>query len=73
MVKNEGRDNDLIERIKRDNYFAPILDKLDTLLNPATFLGRAPEQVEEFLEEEVAPVLANYTPEQLAGKAVLNV
>ena len=69
-VKNEGLDNDLIERIKKDPYFAPILGELDSLLDPKTFVGRAPEQVVEFLEEEVKPVLDKYTPEQLQGKAV---
>lgn len=53
-------DNDLVDRIKRDAYFAPILSQLDTLLDPATFVGRAPLQVIEFLKEEVDPVLENY-------------
>nr|CAD7194315.1 unnamed protein product [Timema douglasi] len=44
-VKQEGLDNDLVERIKRTPYFSPILPQLNNLLDPATFVGRAPEQV----------------------------
>lgn len=60
QVKQHGLDNDLVDRIRKDSYFAPILPQLDDLLNPATFVGRAPEQVVEFLEEEVYPILENY-------------
>ena len=45
-MKSEGGDNDLIERIRGDPYFSPILAELDSLLDPGTFVGRAPEQVE---------------------------
>lgn len=68
QVKQHGKDNDLIERIKKDRYFAPILDQLNDLLNPQTFVGRAPEQVVEFVEEEVNPVLENY--KGLLGRSV---
>nr|KAG5714657.1 hypothetical protein BaRGS_000145 [Batillaria attramentaria] len=43
-VKQEGEDNDLVERIKDSKYFAPVHDQLDALMNPATFVGRAPAQ-----------------------------
>lgn len=59
-MKQHGLDNDLVDRIKKDSYFAPILPQLDALLDPATFVGRAPEQVVEFLEEEVSPILEDY-------------
>ncbi len=59
-VKLEGLENDLLDRIRLDSYFEPIWDDLDSLVDPGTFVGRAPEQVEEFLEEEVAPVLEKY-------------
>jgi len=61
QVKQHGADNDLVKRIKEDHYFAPILPQLSSLLDPSSFVGRAPEQVKEFIEEEVKPVLANYT------------
>lgn len=70
-VKLEGGNNDLIEQIRSDPYFAPILDDLDTLVDPATFVGRAPEQVDEFLEQEVQPVLAKYKG-KLGGKTAFN-
>ncbi|XP_076656788.1 adenylosuccinate lyase [Halictus rubicundus] len=72
QVKQHGLDNDLVERIKNDPYFAPILDQLETLLDPSTFVGRAPEQVVEFLEEEVYPVLENYKG-QLGGRVELSI
>lgn len=57
VVKQEGGDNDLVARIRRTSYFAPIHAQLDKLLDPATFIGRAPEQVTHFLDEEVKPAL----------------
>lgn len=60
QVKQHGLDNDLVDRIRKDSYFAPILPQLDDLLDPATFVGRAPEQVVEFLEGEVYPILESY-------------
>ncbi|KAG8223351.1 hypothetical protein J437_LFUL001229 [Ladona fulva] len=49
VVKQQGLDNDLVERIKKTPYFAPILPILDSLLDPNTFTGRAPEQVMKLL------------------------
>ncbi|QRW25111.1 adenylosuccinate lyase [Rhizoctonia solani] len=59
VVKEEGGENDLIKRIKAEPFFAPIVPQLDTLLDPKTFIGRAPEQVDSFLEEWVAPRSVN--------------
>ena len=39
-VKQHGRDNDLLERIKRTSFFEPIIPQLDELLRPETFVGR---------------------------------
>ncbi|XP_036446368.1 adenylosuccinate lyase [Colossoma macropomum] len=60
VVKQEGGDNDLLARVQADPYFTPILNQLDTLLDPKTFIGRAPQQVARFLAEEVKPVLEPY-------------
>ncbi|XP_075973841.1 adenylosuccinate lyase [Anticarsia gemmatalis] len=68
QVKQHGKDNDLIARVKNDTYFAPIISQLDKILDASTFIGRAPEQVSEFIEEEVKPVLAKYT-DSLASMA----
>merc|ERR1712093_760882 len=54
VVKEEGGENDLIERIHA---------QLDSLLDPNTFVGRAPEQVVSFLEKWVKPALAPYQNE----------
>ena len=71
-VKDHGRDNDLIARIRRDPYFAPIVADLDRLLDPSTFIGRAPQQVDRFLAEEVAPALKPYAG-KLGGASQLAV
>ncbi|KAH8294142.1 hypothetical protein KR054_008760 [Drosophila jambulina] len=60
QVKQHGKDNDLVDRVRKDPYFAPILEHLDTILDARTFTGRASEQVDDFVEEEVRPVLARY-------------
>ncbi|KIY48552.1 Adenylosuccinate lyase [Fistulina hepatica ATCC 64428] len=58
QVKQRGLENDLIERIRRDPYFDPIKGELESLLDPASFIGRAPEQVDTFLKKWVEPALA---------------
>ncbi|KAK6471622.1 adenylosuccinate lyase [Huso huso] len=63
VVKQEGGDNDLITRIQADPYFTPILGQLDTLLDPKTFTGRAPQQVKKFLSVEVRPLLLPFESE----------
>lgn len=72
VVKKEGRDNDLVQRIRAHDYFRPIHDRLEDLLDPRSFTGRAPEQVERFLEEEVSPALKPYA-DQLGGSSELKV
>ena len=57
IVKGEGKSNDLLERIAEDPLFAAVHDKLDTLVDPKLFIGRAKEQTEEFLAEEIRPLL----------------
>ena len=57
VVKLEGKDNDLIERISKDGFFKPIWGELDELLKPETFVGRAPEQVEHFVNKEIKEAL----------------
>ena len=71
-VKQHGRDNDLIERVKATAYFAPVHAKLATLLDPSTFVGRAPKQVDRFLAEEVKPLLAPFAA-HLDGTSQLSV
>jgi adenylosuccinate lyase len=56
----EGRDNDLIERLKASDLLGEVSARIDDILEPSRFVGRAPQQVLEFIEEEVDPVLAKY-------------
>lgn len=57
-VKQEGADNDLLDRLRGDDAFAEI--DLDAATDPLAFVGRAPEQVDEFVAEQVAPIRARY-------------
>jgi len=60
QVKQYGKDNDMVERVRMDPYFNPILGHLNDILDAKTFTGRASSQVDEFVAEEVEPVLENY-------------
>jgi adenylosuccinate lyase len=55
-----GREPDLRERLAADPAFEAVAGSLDDLLDGRRYVGRAPEQVEEFLEAEVDPVLSRY-------------
>ncbi|MBZ4646816.1 MAG: adenylosuccinate lyase [Petroclostridium sp.] len=57
QVKVEGKENDLIERIAKDEMFNLNLEELKEILNPHNFVGRAPQQVNEFIKEYIEPVL----------------
>ncbi len=56
----EGRDNDLTERLKKSPLLAGVASRIDEILDPERYVGRAPQQVLEFMEEEVDPVLEKY-------------
>ncbi|MCK4373772.1 MAG: adenylosuccinate lyase [Candidatus Brocadiae bacterium] len=58
QVKESGRPNDLIERLKKDKAFAAV--DIDAELNPAAFVGLAPQQVDEFIASEVEPIRKRY-------------
>lgn len=70
QVKTNGAKNDLIERLKADPDFAGINFK--NILNPKNFVGRAPQQVDEFIKNNVASVRRKYR-KQLNQKVELNV
>uniref|UniRef100_A0A8V0YC20 Adenylosuccinate lyase n=1 Tax=Gallus gallus TaxID=9031 RepID=A0A8V0YC20_CHICK len=70
VVKQEGGDNDFIARVRADPYFSPIHEHLDSLLDPSSFTGRAPQQVAKFLKEEVRPALIPYQS-MMGGKIEL--
>ncbi len=56
-VKEEGGDNDMLERMAADPAIDMTADEIEAVLDLSQFVGRAPEQVDEFLEGEIAPVL----------------
>ena len=60
VVKEEGGENDLLERIANDPSFGVTLDELEAILDPAKYVGRAPEQTTDFLKEVVEPAIAPY-------------
>lgn len=75
-VKNHGKDNDLIHRIRKHEFFAPIVEELPKLMDPKTFIGRAPQQVEKFTRPggEVQKALEKYSEQIMHGQtAELNV
>ena len=57
-VKEEGKPNDLIERIVADETFQLSMDEVQKILKPENFIGRADQQVSDFVAEYVEPVLA---------------
>jgi adenylosuccinate lyase len=62
-VKDGAPRNDLLERLAGDPAFTALgvsLDDLRSALDPARFVGRAPQQVDEFLAEVVEPILARH-------------
>jgi len=60
VVKGEGKPNDLLERIQNDPVFKAVHSTLDTMVDPNKFVGRAPEQVGEFVKEIVEPILLEH-------------
>ncbi len=60
-VKQEGKANDLIERLKADPAFAKV--DFGKVMNPRDYIGRAPEQVDEFIRTAVAPIRRRYRRE----------
>ncbi|MBA4158814.1 MAG: adenylosuccinate lyase [Gemmatimonadetes bacterium] len=62
-IKREGLNNDLLDRIAADSAFGVTREEIEEDLRPELFVGRAPEQVDEFLAEWVDPVLERYRGE----------
>ncbi|MDE6850203.1 MAG: adenylosuccinate lyase, partial [Clostridia bacterium] len=56
-VKVNGKDNNLIDLIKSEKMFKPVHNKLDEILDAKKFIGRAPSQTVEFIENEIDPIL----------------
>ena len=71
-VKGEGLDNDLIERIINDKSFNLSKDEIISIIDPIKFVGRAPSQTTEFIEEYVDPIIAA-NPEAVKIDSEINV
>ena len=56
-VKEKGLDNNLLELIAGDPAFGLTMEELQAVMDPKRYVGRAPQQVDEFLEEVVRPIL----------------
>lgn len=59
-VKVEGRDNDLIERILKDEYFNIDKNRLMEILDPKNFVGFSSEQTVDFIDAEIKPIVEKY-------------
>ncbi|MCM1252272.1 MAG: adenylosuccinate lyase [Clostridium sp.] len=71
-VKKEGKDNNLLELIAKDDAFPMNLEELQETMEPSKYVGRAPLQVEKFIEEIVNPILEE-NKELLGMKAEISV
>ena len=72
IVKEEGGENDLVDRIAADPMFMITKQEIEATLQPEHFTGRSAEQVTEFLEGYIKPVL-EANKEVLGEKAELSV
>lgn len=63
VVKMEGKPNDLIERLAKDDNIPMTLEEMMELMNPVNFIGAAPMQVDDFLAEVMDPILEKYQAE----------
>lgn len=63
VVKVDGGENDLLERIAGDPAFGVTLDELKSIMSPELYVGRAPQQTEEFVEDFIKPIVEKYADE----------
>ena len=61
VVKQEGKKNDLIERLCQDESFGLSRDEISSILKPENFIGMSVSQVDDFLSDVVNPILENYS------------
>ncbi|MBR1508881.1 MAG: adenylosuccinate lyase [Eubacterium sp.] len=72
VVKREGKPNDLVDRIAADPAFGKTKEELLEIMKPILYVGRAPEQTEEFINEVIKPVL-DANSDELGLTAEINV
>ena len=61
-VNAEGKSNDMIDRLKSDPAFGGVT--FDDNIDPTDFIGRAPEQVDEFIAEHIEPIRHRYSNQE---------
>ena len=71
-VKEEGKDNNLLELIAADPEFNLTLEALQATMDPSKYVGRAPIQVDKFIANVVEPIL-DANEAELGVKAEINV
>ncbi|MCY6958235.1 adenylosuccinate lyase [Clostridium brassicae] len=62
-VKEEGLNNDLIERIINDESFLMNKEEILSIIDPKNFVGRAPGQVDNFIKDYINPIIEEYKEE----------
>ncbi|WP_123054024.1 adenylosuccinate lyase [Clostridium sp. JN-1] len=72
VVKEEGKENDLISRIINDEFFNMTEEEILSLIDPKKFIGRAPGQVVDFIQTQIKPLLEENN-ELLGQKVEINV
>lgn len=60
-MKEEGNKNDLLTRIEHDPFFSQIKQKLKEITEPKNLVGRAPQQVDDFMKQSINPLLKRYS------------
>lgn len=60
QVKEQGLQNDLIDRLMNDSALKMDTSKINEVLDPSNFIGFAPQQTEDFIREEIQPILEKY-------------
>ena len=67
-VKRHGRPNDLLDRLKQDEGFKAV--DIEAAVDPPAFIGRAPQQVDEFIAAHVEPIRRRYAAQLDAAARV---
>ncbi|XOQ44484.1 MAG: hypothetical protein ACFWTN_08600 [Clostridium sp.] len=60
IIKEEGGENDLLDRIAADPVFGVTREELEQTVRPERYVGRAPQQTEDFIRQVVQPILGKY-------------
>jgi adenylosuccinate lyase len=69
QLKKGESSNDLVDRLRNDPAFGQV--DFEQVLQESKFIGRAPQQVEQFIEEEISPLRKRYNQPEKGGEEVL--